>query len=105
MSRFAVFLQGIRDPLYLQHPPQYHLIEEDGEAARYSALFRHRLIGNRPDWMQHATPLLRAPPGSKRSLIKAADAAERLLMQTGGGCGSGGAAVVVEGSEAAKLAQ
>jgi hypothetical protein len=69
-------MQGITDPLYLQYPPQYHLIEEDAEAARYSSLFRHRLIANRPDWMDHATPLQLAPAGSKRSLIKAAAAAE-----------------------------
>jgi hypothetical protein len=71
----VVAAQGISDPLYLQHPPQYHLIEEDAEAVRYSSLFKHRLIANRPDWMDHATPLQLGPPGSGRSLIKAADAA------------------------------
>jgi hypothetical protein len=70
-----LLLQGISDPLYLQHPPQYYLIEEDAEAARYSSLFRHRLIANRPDWQQYATPLQLAPAGSGHTLIKAAAAA------------------------------
>jgi hypothetical protein len=70
-----LLLQGITDPLYLQHPPQYYLIEEDAEALRYSSLFRHRLIANRPDWQQHATPLQLAPAGSAHTLIKAAAAA------------------------------
>jgi hypothetical protein len=67
-----VLLQGITDPLYLQHPPQYFLIEEDAEAARYSSLFRHRLIANRPDWQQHATPMQLAPAGARHTFIKAA---------------------------------
>lgn len=77
---FSCLMQGITDPLYLQHPPQYYLIEEDAEAVRYSSLFRHRLIANRPDWMNHASPLQLAPPGSKRMLIKAADVVERLAL-------------------------
>lgn len=78
MYACVLLLQGITDPLYLQHPPQYHLIEEDAEAARYSSLFRHRLIANRPDWMNHATPLQLAPAGSKRSLIKSAAMGEEV---------------------------
>jgi hypothetical protein len=70
-----LFLQGISDPLYLQFPPEYHLIEEDEEAARYSSLFRHRLIANRPDWRDHATPLQLASPGSGRTLVQAVQAA------------------------------
>jgi len=69
---FVAASQGITDPLYLQHPPTYYLIEEDEEATRYSSLFRHRLITNRPDWMHHATPLQLAPAGSRRSLVRAA---------------------------------
>jgi len=49
--------QGIRDQLYLQHQPQYYVIEEDEEAVRYPQLFRHRLLTNRPDWMQKAKRL------------------------------------------------
>jgi hypothetical protein len=69
--------QGISDPLYLQYPPEYHLIEEHEEAARYSSLFRLRLIANRLDWRDHATPLQLAPSGSARTLAKAVQAAEQ----------------------------
>jgi hypothetical protein len=63
---YAAAVQGITDPLYLKHQPQHYLIQEDAEAARYAALFSHRLIQNRPDWRQHAQQLqLLAPQGKK----------------------------------------
>ncbi len=63
--------QAITDPLYLQHPPQYYQLLEDEEAARYAPLFRHRLIEHSPDWQAHATRLVPAPPGARRTLVMA----------------------------------
>lgn len=73
-------MQGVSDLLLLSHPPAFFVIEEDAEAARYPSLLRHRLLGQRPDWIVHAKQLAgtphkaRAPP--PLLLLKAAAAAE-----------------------------
>lgn len=64
----VVPLQGITDPLYLKYPPKQYVIHEDAEAVKYPSLLRHKLIGERADWMQHAQ-LLEA--GSKQRMLTA----------------------------------
>eukprot|EP00882_Tetradesmus_deserticola_P032900 GHRQ01037541.1.p1 GENE.GHRQ01037541.1~~GHRQ01037541.1.p1 ORF type:complete len:182 (+),score=51.40 GHRQ01037541.1:86-631(+) len=49
--------ENIQDPLYLRHRPQYYLIQEHAEAARYPGLFGHRLNENKPNWKQFAQQL------------------------------------------------
>jgi len=58
---------------------QRWLIEEDAEAARFPTLFRHRLLGARDDWREHAVPLLPAavPERASAGALAAAAAAER----------------------------
>lgn len=76
------------DPLYLSHPTRYYMLEEDAEAAKYSSLFRHRLLSNRPDWMDHATPLqLAAETGRTLGLAEPVTAMKALpaAASSGGG--------------------
>lgn len=70
-------LQGIDDPLYLQHPSRYYLIEEDAEAVAFKCLFRRRLVDtSRPGWTGHAMELQlnAAVGGGQRSLVPVAAA-------------------------------
>jgi hypothetical protein len=76
-------LQGIQDPLYLQHPPRHYLLLEEQEAMQYPQLFRHRLKGVRADWRAHAQPvaLLGGKPVEKERLTAGTDGAGRAAAE------------------------
>jgi hypothetical protein len=58
---------GVAAPALGAPPARRWLIEEDAEAARFPTLFQHRLLGERPEWRQHAIELL--PPGAVQPLL------------------------------------
>jgi hypothetical protein len=60
-AAYVATTQGIQRERFLLAPA-------DEEAARYPALFRHRLPAERPDWREHARPL--PPPRDRRLALE-----------------------------------